>query len=197
MLFRDAIVLTGSIATGKSSVSPILKFHGYHIIDADTIAHGMLDKEYKEIEKLFGKEYIEDKKVDRKKLGELIFSDKKERERLENLLHPLIKKEIAKQSKYFSDKKEPYIIDLPLFYESKNYDIEDVIVVYCTKEQQLQRLMSRNNISKEEAQQKIDTQISIDEKRKLAKYIIDNTKDFAHLQKEVQKLLKLLIQYTD
>jgi len=187
--FKYAIALTGSIATGKSSVAKILKENGFEIIDADKIAHKLLDREYKTISKLFGREYIKDFRVDRKKLGKLIFSDEVAKKRLEEFIHPLIYQEIIKEARALDLKERYYIVDIPLFFETKRYNIEKVIVVYAPKSLQLKRLIKRDNLSKKEALLKINSQIDIETKRKLATYIIDNTKDLDHLKKETKDLI--------
>ena len=192
MNYKNAIVLTGSIATGKSTVSHMLKEQGFEIIDADKVTKQMLKIHVDKIKDTFGEEYIKEGEVDRAKLGALIFSNKIEKVKLEELLHPLIKEEIEKQAKVLEKKDKPYFLDIPLFFETKNYDIDKVAVVYCTKEQQLQRLMDRNNLTKEEAKQRIDSQIDINKKKLLAKYVIDNTKDINHLTKEVKEIRQKL-----
>jgi dephospho-CoA kinase len=194
MDYKNAIVLTGSIATGKSTVSKILDQHGYEIIDADKVTKKMLEIHVDKIAEIFGDEYIFEGKVNGSKLGALIFSDKNEKLKLENFLHPLIKDEIEKQAKILEEKNRPYILDIPLFFETKNYDIDRVVIVYCTKEQQLQRLMDRNSLTKEEAQKRINSQIDIDKKKSLATYMIDNTKDKNTLKSEANSFInKFLI----
>ena len=192
MSFQNAIALTGGIATGKSSVCSLLQLYGFKIIDADTVAHMMLEIHIDKVSKLFGDEYIFEGKVDRKKLGGLIFSDKSQRLRLEELLHPLIKEEIKKQSAFCESKKVPYIVDIPLFFENKNYDIDEVAMVYCTKEQQLQRLVDREGLNEVEAQKRVDAQMAIDEKKDLASFVIDNTQNLKHLQKEVDRFVSYI-----
>ncbi len=189
MSFKNAIALTGGIATGKSSVCTMLELHGFKIIDADKVAHQMLDIHADKIADIFGDEYIYEGKVNRKKLGTLIFSNKDERLKLEQLLHPLIKEDIQKQALPYERKNIPYIIDIPLFFEKRSYDIDQVAMVYCTKEQQLQRLISRDSLSEVEAQKRVDSQMDIDEKKVLASFVIDNTKDLKHLQSEVDRFV--------
>ncbi len=189
MSFTNAIALTGGIATGKSSVCSLLSLYGFKIIDADKIAHQMLETHVSEIKNLFGSQYISEGRVDRKKLGSLIFADKNERLKLEALLHPLIKEEIQKQASFCESKNVPYIVDIPLFFENRNYDIDEVVLVYCTKEQQLQRLVDREGLSKKESQNRIKAQMVIDEKKALANFVIDNTKNLKHLQAEVDKFV--------
>jgi len=194
MAFDYAIVLTGGIATGKSTVVQFFIKEGFYVIDADTIAHRMLDKHKSDIENLFGSEYIVDAKVDRKALGGLIFSNPKEKLRLEKLLHPLIFAEIERLAKEQDKIKKPYLIDIPLFFESKGrYPIEESIVVYAPKKKQLERLMKRDSSNNIEAQQRIDSQLSIEKKRDLATYLIDNSKDLKNLQQECVRVKKQLL----
>lgn len=188
MCFKYAIALTGSIATGKSSVATIFRSFGFDIIDVDKIAHSLLDENYLNISKLFGEEYIEDKKVNRKLLGKIIFSNREAKDKLEKLLHPLIYQEIKSLSIEKDKFKKPYIIDIPLFFETNRYPIKRTIVVYTPKDKQLHRLMIRDNSSKEEAQQRIDNQIDIEEKKLKATYLIDNSQDLKFLQEECDKV---------
>jgi len=188
MLFKYAIVLTGSISTGKSSAVDLLKQTGFHVIDADSVAHQVIDEQHEAIAKEFGEAFIKDEKVDRKLLGSIIFSDKKKRKVLEELLHPLIYVRIAEKATLLNKRAEPYIIDIPLFFEGGRYAIESVIVVYAKKEQQLKRLMKREGYSEEEALARIDTQIDIEEKRKNATYVINNSGDLEQLQSETERI---------
>jgi len=183
MAFKNAIVLTGGIATGKSTVATIFKGYGFEIIDADKIAHEMLDLHHKEIARLFGSEYVEEEKVVRKKLGALIFANEKEKKRLEALLHPLIFEEIEKQAIELDKNEAPYLVDIPLFFESNRYPIEKSIVVYIPQEMQLERLMKRDNSTQEEAQNRIDAQLDIEEKKHRATYLIENKRDLESLKR--------------
>jgi len=188
MSFKYAIALTGGIATGKSTVAKIFNEFGFEIIDADKIAHEILDKNYLEIQKLFGLEFVKDKKVDRKALGGLIFSDKEAKKALEALLHPQIYKEIQRLSQIKDNLKKPYLVDIPLFFETNRYPIDKTIVVYTPREIQLERLQKRDNSTKEEAQKRIDSQIDIETKKQKATYLIDNSRDLNSLQLECVKV---------
>lgn len=191
--FQYAIALTGGIATGKSTVASLFMLHGFLTIDADKIAHKLLDIHYNTIEKLFGSEYIKDQKVLRKKLGNLIFNDKDEKKKLEEFIHPLIKDEIINEAKIFESQKKPYLIDIPLFFESKNYNIKKSIVVYTSKDIQVSRLMARDNCTQDEALSRINNQMDIEDKKVLATFILDNTKNLKNLQNEVERVKKELI----
>ena len=186
--FRYATVLTGGIATGKSTVLKIFTRWGFDFIDADRTAHKILQQESKNIAKLFGSEYIRDNIVDRRALGRLIFSTPREKKRLEALLHSLIYRDIETQSKRLDRLKKPYIVDIPLFFETNRYPIDRSIVVYTPRDKQLERLIERDLFSKAEALQRIDSQIDIEIKREKGTYIIDNSKDLNSLQEECDKV---------
>ena len=188
MAFDYAVVLTGSIATGKSSVVDILLSDGFHVIDADKVAHHILDGQHQKIAQEFGADLIKNDKVDRKALGAIVFADTAKRKMLESLLHPLIYDEIVRQAIEQDRSKKPYIIDIPLFFEGGRYPIERSIVVYATKEQQLKRLMQRDGYNTEDALNRIETQIDVEKKRKKATYVIDNTGDLKQLQQECERV---------
>jgi len=188
MLFKYAIALTGSISTGKSSAVDILKQSGFHMIDADSVAHDVLNEQQEVIAKMFGEEFVKNKKVDRKSLGSIIFEDQEKRKLLEELLHPLIYDRIAEKSTRLDKRAEPYIVDIPLFFEGGRYAIDRVIVVYATKEQQLKRLMEREGYSEEEALSRIDAQIDIEEKRENATYVINNSGNLNQLKYETERI---------
>ena len=186
MAYEYAIALTGSIATGKSTVASLLALNGMRVIDADAIAHKILDGAQDWVIETFGSAYVTNAKVDRSKLGAHIFSDAAAKETLEAYLHPKIKAEIEKQSEKQDTFKFPYLIDIPLFFENGNYPIKDSVVVYTPQEIQLERFMKRNGYSKEESLKRIASQLPIDEKRDRATWVIDNSKNLKHLQNEVE-----------
>jgi len=194
-MFKNAIVLTGGIATGKSTVANLFMLHGFLTIDADKIAHKILDKNTTKIAELFGEKYIKDNKVVRKELGNLIFNNKQEKLKLENFIHPLIKEDIIEAAKIFEQNNKPYLIDIPLFFENRNYDIKKSITVYTSKEVQIQRLIKRDKCTKEEALARINNQMDIEEKKSLSTYIIDNTGSLNDLIEEVNRVKKLIIGY--
>lgn len=191
--FKHAVVLTGGIGTGKSTVASLFMLHGFLTIDADKVAHKLLDIHHQKIIELFGNQYVENGKVLRKKLGIIIFNNLAEKTKLEKFIHPLIKEDIINKAKIFESQKKPYLIDIPLFFEKQHYDIEKSVVVYVPKELQVERLTKRDKSTTEEALVRINNQMDIEEKKLLANYIIDNTKDLKHLQNEVERIKKLLI----
>ncbi|MBT8343902.1 MAG: dephospho-CoA kinase [Sulfurovum sp.] len=197
MAFKYAIALTGSIATGKSSTVKLLEASGFHIIDADKIAHQILDEQHQAIADMFGEEFVKEEKVDRKALGAIVFTDSSKRRELEGLLHPLIYHEIERLSIDQDRLGKPYFIDIPLFFEGGRYLIKKSLVVYATKEQQLERLMQREGYTKEEALNRIQAQISVEEKRKLASYVIDNSGTLTQLEKECERVKEEILNDSD
>ena len=142
---------------------------------------------------MFGEQYVQNGKVLRKELGKIIFSNEENKLKLESLLHPLIKEQIIKESKIFEEQNKPYFVDIPLFFEKMHYPISKSLVIYTPKELQIQRLMKRDNIDENEAKLKISNQMDIEEKRKLANMVIDNSQNLKHLQKEVERIIGEII----
>ena len=161
MAYEYAIALTGGIATGKSTVASLLMLNGMRIIDADTISHEILDASSAWVRENFGEEFVNGSKVNRTKLGTLIFSDKEAKKKLEDFLHPKIRAEIEQRSIKQDSFKFPYLIDIPLFFENGGYDIKESVVVYVPKELQLERFMKRNGYSSEESLRRIESQMNI------------------------------------
>ncbi|WP_294962871.1 dephospho-CoA kinase [Sulfurimonas sp.] len=190
MAFEYAIALTGGIATGKSTVASLLALNGMRVIDADSISHEILEASFSWVQETFGDEYVNASKVDRTKLGTLVFSDAKQKEILENFLHPKIKAEIEKRSIKQDTFKFPYLIDIPLFFEKGSYDIKDSVVVYTPTDVQLERFMKRNGYSQEESLNRINSQMPIDEKKQKATWVIDNSTKLKNLQQEVEDFVE-------
>lgn len=190
MAFEYAIALSGGIATGKSTVASLLALNGMRVIDADTISHEILDASCEWVKENFGDEFVNGISVDRAKLGSLIFSNSEAKRKLEEFLHPKIRAEIEKRSIKQDSFNFPYLIDIPLFFENGAYDIKESVVVYTPKDIQLERFMKRNGYSKEESLRRIESQMDIDEKKNRATWVIDNSKDLKHLQKECEEFVE-------
>ncbi|DAB28801.1 MAG: dephospho-CoA kinase [Sulfurimonas sp. RIFOXYD12_FULL_33_39] len=198
MAFRYAIALSGGIATGKSTVASLLALNGMRVIDADSISHDILDASTEWVKENFGDEFVDGSKVDREKLGNIVFSNTKARKKLEEFLHPKIRQEIEKRSIKQDSFNFPYLIDIPLFFENDAYDIKESVVVYTPKEIQLERFMKRNGYSKEESLKRIASQMDIEEKKKRATWVIDNSKDLKHLQRECEEFVeKIKVKYLE
>jgi len=190
--------ITGGIATGKTTVSKILKRYDGYLISADDIAHRIIlpkKKAYKKIVKQFGKEILnKNLTINRKKLADIIFKKKKLRKILENITHPeiikTIKKEIKKAKK---GKKYKFIIlEAPLLFEAKISNLADlIIVVACSKKTQIKRLIKKG-FSKQSAENRISSQIPLSKKIKQADIVIYNEKNLKLLRKNVKKILNYL-----
>ena len=194
-MMKHAIALTGGISTGKSTVASILKLYGFEVIDADAIAHDVLQGVAVKVAEIFGEEYVLEGVVDRKKLGGLIFSNSEAKQKLEQLVHPLIREEIMRRAERSEAQGVPYFIDIPLFYETGAYEIDKVLVVYAPREIQLERLVKRDGFCEEEAMKRIDAQMDIEEKRRRADYVIDNTKDIGYLTEQLEEFRRKIADF--
>ena len=130
MAFKYAIALTGGIATGKSTVASLLALNGLRVIDADAIAHTILDAHAPWVAETFGEAYVTNGKVDRAALGKKVFAEPEAKAILEAFLHPKIREAIEAQSEKQDRFAFPYLIDIPLFFETGAYDITESVVVY-------------------------------------------------------------------
>ena len=189
------IGITGGIASGKSNVSKVIKEAGYSVIDADLISRELSQKDkpvYNEIVKVFGKDYLNaDLEIDRKKLGNLIFNNSEKKDLLNSISHPLIIEEIKNQINKTSN--ELIFVDVPLLYESKMEDLFDkIICVYVPRNIQIERLMNRDNISYDYAIKKIDSQMNLEQKKKIADFVINSSNSFDYTYKSVIELIKKL-----
>ena len=191
--FPNAYVITGSIASGKSTVVNLLKERGFSVIDADLIAHEQLEICKGEIVREFGEQILDEAdKIDRKKLGAIVFNEPKKLKNLEQILHPKIKEEILSRATKLEYLGQVYFVDIPLFFEKEDRyaEFKNVAVIYAPKELLLSRLMSRNGLSLNEAKARVELQMDIEKKRKMAQFVIDNSSDREHLKLELEKFLK-------
>ena len=171
------IGITGGIASGKSHVVDVICKMGYEVIDSDKISYELSlkgNKVYNEIINTFGEEYVlSNGEIDRKKLGRLIFNSEKDKQKLNEISHPYIIKEIKKRLK----ESQGFIVflDIPLLYEAKlEYLCDKIICVYLDKTKQIERLMARDGIDYEYALKKINSQIDLQIKAKQSDYIINS-----------------------
>jgi dephospho-CoA kinase len=179
------IGLTGTIAVGKSFVSGVLAELGCRVLDADQTAREVVEPgspALVDVVETFGAGILrDDGGLDRSKLGALVFADAKKRAKLNSILHPYI---IAKQDERLReweaiDPEGIAIVDAALMIESGGYKrFDKLIVVHCRADIQLQRVMARNNLSRDEAEKRIGAQMSQEEKKKFADYLIDTSDGF-------------------
>lgn len=184
------IGLTGGIASGKSTVSDILKGAGACVIDADQIVHQLLARNHlvrQQVVDYFGPSIVSATGgIDRTLLGEIVFADDGKRRQLERIIHPLVIREMETQLANRQKREKHIILDIPLLYETKlDYLVEQVWVVYVEPEVQLQRLLNRRQLSKAEAIKRIKTQLPLSEKKEMADLVIDNNGSRRELKAKV------------
>src|SRR5256884_3313697 len=191
--------LTGSIAVGKTFVLGVLRELGCYGIDADATAREVVvpgRQGLNAVVETFGSEILkEDGTLDRTKLGSIVFADEVKRLRLNSILHPFI---IAEQDQRMREWEQQNpngiaVVDAALMIESGGYQrFDKLIVVHCQPEVQLQRLMRRNNLSREEADQRIATQMPQEEKKRYADYLIDTSGEFAETRRQTEEVYHAL-----
>jgi len=192
--------LTGGIACGKSTVAQMLVHLGAHLIDFDKLAHEVQQPgkpAWKEIIIHFGKGILnQDETIDRVKLAQIVFADKKELKALNNIVHPHVFNLWQKRLDKIKRKEEHAIVlsDIPLLFEGKTQNLFDLtILVLISPEEQICRLMARNSMSREEAQVRLKNQMPIDKKIKLADIIIENKDTQEKTKKTVAKVWQDLL----
>lgn len=191
------IGLTGGTGSGKGFVSERLKARKAYVIDADAVAHEIIEKgrpAYKEIVDYFGNEILdEDGNIFRRKLGNIVFSDKDKLAFLNSCTHKYINMEIMRIIEEVKPQTNVYsaiIIDAPLLAEAGLVDIcDDIWVVYADSEVRVKRIMERDSISEEQARNRIASQRSWEEYKKLGAVIIDNSSDDENVERQLDALL--------
>ncbi|OJH47838.1 dephospho-CoA kinase [Lactococcus lactis] len=211
---KMVIGLTGGIASGKSTVVDFLISGGYQVIDADKVVRQLQEpggKLYKAIVETYGLDFIADNgQLNREKLGALVFSDSKEREKLSNLQDEIIRTELYDRrddllkkmtdksvSKNFDSKSQgknlsvnkPIFMDIPLLIEYNYTGFDEIWLVSLPEKIQLERLMARNKFTEEEAKKRISSQMPLSEKQKVADVILDNSGTIEALKKQIQREL--------
>ena len=187
--------LTGGIASGKSTVTNFLRSSGYAVIDADEVCRylSMPDKGIWQVyvERYGKKILLADNELDRKKIGAIIFNDKKELDFINSTLEPVIWREIERRIESFPKAKDNLIfLDVPLLFEDGwDKKVDCSILVYVTPKIQLERLMKRDNLDIAEAELRIKAQLKLDDKVKLADFVIDNSNSKQETQEQIVKVV--------
>jgi dephospho-CoA kinase len=199
---RSKILLlgvTGGIASGKTTVADMLKDLGAHTIDFDILARHVVEpgkQALKEIIAYFGdKVILNDGHLDRKKLGGIVFQDDEKRKRLESIIHPYIFEEFTRQVREIA-KKDPHAIIqavIPLLFEVRlQHLVHKILVVYIPKQRQIERLVARDGITKEEAADRLKAQLPISEKVIYGDFMINNDCPVEETKKQVEDLWQTL-----
>lgn len=188
------IGLTGGIACGKSTVSAMLVSRGALLVDADIIARDVVEPGSPVLEQVaahFGQAVLQaDGSLHRKKLGEIIFGNTEARKQLESILHPPIRVQIREQMEAYERQfpEKLVVVDVPLLIESNlSFMFHEVMVVYVPRPIQLERLMQRDGLTESAANNRIEAQMSIEEKRKVADVVIDNSGTWEETNAEVER----------
>lgn len=185
-----SIAIVGNIASGKSTVENVLRKKGYKVFDSDIIAHEVLeDLSEKILEAFKGYDILENGRISRQKLGALVFDDKNLKEKLENIVHPEIKDRLKKI--FEENKLEKYIfVSIPLLFEVGWRNLFDkILFIYTEDKIRLNRLMQRNNFTKDEALARIKSQLPQEEKVKVSDFIINNNHSIDVLQKYIERFI--------
>ena len=192
------IGITGGIATGKSTFTGVLKDMGYRVIDADKIARDLMKQgniSYKRVVEYFGEEILRsDGEVDRRALGNIVFSNPELLKELNYITHPFIFEEIKRKIEMNCD--EIIFLDIPLLFEE--YDIilshaihfDEIWLIYADRDTQIKRVMERDSLTEEEATKRVDSQLAIDYKKAKSSKIIYNLESIDKLRVKIELLLK-------
>lgn len=188
--------LTGGIATGKSLVSTEFKRLGAIVIDADVIAREIVEPgkpAYKEIAETFGKKVLNpDGSINRKALGDIVFCDKGELAKLNRITHPEIRRRIREEVAK-AGKDELVVVDIALLIEMGFKDeVDSIIVVWADEDKQIERMLKRNNLTREEALHRLSCQIPVKDKLVYADYVIENNLDTGSAIEQAREVFKAL-----
>ena len=188
------IGITGSIACGKSTVSDYLKEKGYTIIDADKLGHVALTSEdvKRRLSETFGANILVNNEISREVLAKLVFGNDNNLKKLNNIIHPKIKELILKLQEEHKD-EDLVFLDIALLYEVNFADLVEIVaVVYVDEDVQLERLMTRNSLPKEEAIKRIESQLSPTEKASLGDFVINNSYSKEDTFQQIDEILERL-----
>ena len=189
------IGITGGIASGKSTVTNFLRQQGFQVVDADAVVHQLQkpgDRLFQALVQHFGQEIIlENGELNRPLLASLIFSNLEEREWSKQIQGEIIREELATLRYQLAQTEEIFFMDIPLLFEQDYASwFNETWLVYVDREVQVERLMKRNHLSKDEAESRLAAQWSLDEKKDLASYVLDNNGNQEQLLTQVVSLLE-------
>jgi len=191
--------LTGGIASGKSLVTRVFRDQGAHIIDADRIVHELLapgQEACREVIEHFGGDVrLHDGSIDRRKLGDIVFTRPDERAWLNRCIHPRVFEAYSHQVRHISERQPAAIIvlDAALLIETGYHKKMDrLVVVYATQQDQVRRLMDRDRFTLEQALARITSQMPLDEKRKYADHVIENTGTREETERQAREVFEKL-----
>lgn len=191
------IGITGGIASGKSTVTNYLRQKGYQVIDADQVVHELQAKGgklYQALVSWLGSAILNEAgELDRPKLSQLIFSSQENLAKSSQLQNDIIRKELANRRDQLAKTEETFFMDIPLLFEQDYADwFDEVWLVYVNPETQIKRLKARNGYSQEEAQQRLASQMRLEDKVPYADFVIKNDGNLEELIEQIDKKLRRL-----
>ncbi|EAH4720487.1 dephospho-CoA kinase [Campylobacter upsaliensis] len=190
---KYAYFVSASIACGKSSFIKIANELGFESLSADLIANEITQKNAAVLAEIFLLNLDKEGKIDKKVLANLIFKNKKAKEKLENFMHPKIREELLRKMQILEQKGRIFFVELPLFFESDFYqNLGKSVLIYAPKNVSLQRLMQRDGLDKDEALRRIKSQMDIEKKREMADFVIENIDSYEEFRQNCVKFIKSL-----
>ncbi|MEB2804226.1 dephospho-CoA kinase [Campylobacter upsaliensis] len=190
---KYAYFVSASIACGKSSFVKIANELGFESLSADLIANEITQKNAAVLAEMFLLNLDKEGKIDKKALANLIFKDKKAKEKLENFMHPKIREELLRKMQILEQKGRIFFVELPLFFESDFYqNLGKSVLIYSPKNVSLQRLMQRDGLDKDEALRRVKSQMDIEKKREMADFVIENVGSYEEFRQNCVKFIKSL-----
>jgi len=189
-----SVGVTGSFGSGKTTVTKMLASHGAKVLNADTITHQLLKRRgpcFTLIVRKFGKKILTKGRINRRTLGRIVFEDTKKLKSLERIIHPYVVGEIKSQLRQLAQNQHCHVVavDVPLLFETGLDRLLDKVIVVKTKRTlQIQRLRKRTGLSRRDIMKRIEVQIPIRHKMRLADFVIDNSGSLSQTQSQVQRL---------
>jgi dephospho-CoA kinase len=189
----EVVALTGGVGSGKSTVAQMLRELGATVIDADEAARAVVEPGtpgFEQVVAAFGDAYVQDGRLDRAALAELVFNDPEARRRLNEITHPLVRKWMAERQQEADEQRaDRVVLDIPLLFESNLQDaFATVILVYAPPETQLRRLVEGRAFGEADARARIAAQLPMDSKRGRATYVVDNSGSREDTRRQVEAI---------
>ncbi len=188
------VAITGGIACGKSFCTLVFQSNGIKTLDADIISHGITSSKGPALDAIantFGKEYVKNGSMDKNAMAKLVFGNSNARQRLNDILHPIIYNAIKDELYKLEKQACPIVaVEIPLLFEANMENLANYIICcHTTRQIQIDRLIKRNNLSEKEAIKRIDSQMSLKKKMELSDFLVDTSYSFENTQAQVESII--------